>query len=233
MVENSRASLAEQTYENLRFAIVRGELRPNERLIEMDLAERFEVSRTPVRESLQRLAVDGLVVPAKRGWVVRELALDEIREIYEVREALEGRASALAAERATAEQRENILALVESRHVAPGENRTGGVKMVYDNDAFHSAIINACGNERLVSQIARNVDYYYNVQVASLYNDSELAKSLQQHLDLARAVAQGDADTAERVMRAHIRDALAVILEHSSPSPRAFSDGGFARDSVV
>lgn len=227
-VEN-RGSLAERTYENLRFAIVRGELRPNERLIEVDLAARFQVSRTPVRESLQRLAVDGLVVPARRGWVVRELALDEIREIYEVREALEGRAAALAAERATAQERESILGLVAHRHVSPGENRTGGAKMVYDNDAFHTAVINACGNRRLVGQIERNVDYYYNVQVASLYNDAELATSLQQHSEIARAIANGDPETAELIMRRHIRDALAVILEHSSPAPRLFDESGSSR----
>ena len=86
--EGGSDSLSEATYRRLRFDIVRGRLRPNERLIEAELADRLAVSRTPVRESLQRLAADGLVVSRRRGWVVYEHTPDEIREIYEIRSAL-------------------------------------------------------------------------------------------------------------------------------------------------
>ena len=89
-------------FETLRREIVAGELRPNSPLIELDLAQRFEVSRTPVRESLQRLATAGLVVPRKRGWAVREFTTEEIRQNAEVRMALEGYAAGLAATRASA-----------------------------------------------------------------------------------------------------------------------------------
>src|SRR5207245_7128079 len=82
-------------FETLRREIVAGELRPNSPRIELDLAERFEVSRTPVRESLQRLATAGLVVPRKRGWAVREFTTEEIRQNAEVRLALEGYAAGL------------------------------------------------------------------------------------------------------------------------------------------
>src|SRR5436190_22723903 len=94
-------SLTEAIYEQLRSEIVRGQLRPNERLVEAEIAERLQVSRTPVRESLQRLAADGLVVSRRRGWVVYEHTIDQIRDIYETRIALEGYATRLAAERAT------------------------------------------------------------------------------------------------------------------------------------
>lgn len=208
-------NLAQQTYDKLRFAIVRGQIRPNQRLIEVDLAEEFNVSRTPVRESLQRLAAEGLVMPAKRGWVVRELSLDEIREIYEAREALEGYAAGLAALRATSKQRQHIRGLIAARDekLAKGTPRD---ERVFDNDAFHEAIFEACGNSRLVAQIERNSDYYYNVRVAALYTPEQFAASAQQHSDLSAAVCDGRREDAENIMRNHVRDALNVIMQHTA-----------------
>ena len=90
-----------EIYSRIRSAILRGELRPNEPLIEADLALSLGVSRTPIREGLQRLATDGLIVARRRGWAVRDHSEAEIRHIYEVRAALEGYAAWLAAERET------------------------------------------------------------------------------------------------------------------------------------
>src|SRR6266513_835967 len=81
------ASTSDDVFERLRLAIVTGEIRPNTPLIEVDLAEALGVSRTPIRESLQRLAADELIVQRKRGWAVREYSPQEIQEAYEVRAA--------------------------------------------------------------------------------------------------------------------------------------------------
>ena len=83
------ARRSDDIYE-LRRAIVTGEIRPNQPLIEPDLAAQLGVSRTPVRESLQRLVIAGLVVPRKRGWAVREFTVEEMQENAEVRAGLEG-----------------------------------------------------------------------------------------------------------------------------------------------
>ena len=88
-------------YAKIRADIISGKIRPNSRLIEAELADFYDVSRTPVREALQRLYENKLINRIKSGWVVREYSLDEIKEIYEVRAALEGFAARLAAERAT------------------------------------------------------------------------------------------------------------------------------------
>jgi len=88
-----------QSRDLLRRQIVEGTLRPRERLIAADLADKLQVSRTPVREALYLLASEGLVVPTRRGFAVREFTPSEIIEIYEVRAALEGMAARLAAER--------------------------------------------------------------------------------------------------------------------------------------
>src|SRR5438128_2769055 len=109
------ARRSDDIYEALRRAIVTGEIRPNQPLIELDLAAQLGVSRTPVRESLQRLATAGLVVPRKRGWAVREFTTDEIRQNAEVRLALEGYAAGLAATRASAAQIAELKAIHEQR----------------------------------------------------------------------------------------------------------------------
>ena len=83
MSQTTRAkSLTSETYDRLRTEIIRGSIRPNERLVAADLAERLSISRTPVREALQLLEAEGLVVGLKRGYMVREHNSSEIREIY-------------------------------------------------------------------------------------------------------------------------------------------------------
>jgi DNA-binding GntR family transcriptional regulator len=208
-----RISRTHVAYDELRTMIVHGNIRPNERLIEVDLAERLNVSRTPVREALQRLASDGLVVSARRGWVVREMTLTEIVEIYEVRESLEGYAAGRAAERATDEQIAEISDIIARRpkNPPPADRRE---LLVLENNLFHVAIFRAARNARLHRTIERNGDYYYNIQLAQLYSDAELSASIRQHSAIMHAIAAHDAVTAERVMREHIRDALAVIVRH-------------------
>lgn len=202
-------SLSETTYQRLRFDIVRGRLRPNERLIEAELADRLAVSRTPVRESLQRLAADGLVVSRRRGWVVYEHTPDEIREIYEIRSALEGYAAGLAAERATDEHLSEIVTILqESVDIA----RVPRQRMVEVNDRFHDAIIEASGNRRLAEEIRRNRLYYFNQRLANLYSDEEVSVSRAQHDQIVRAILDRDPREAEEITRSHVRHALETIL---------------------
>lgn len=202
-------NLSEATYRRLRSDIVHGALRPNERLVEAELAERLEVSRTPIRESLQRLAADGLVISRRRGWVVYEHAPDEIREIYEIRSALEGYAAGLAAERATDEQLAGIVSVFrESKDIVRAPRR----QMVEVNDRFHDVIIEASGNRRLAGEIRRNRLYYFNYRLATLYSDEEVSVSREQHDRLVRALLGRDPQKAEEITRAHIRHALEMIL---------------------
>ncbi|MGH8514646.1 MAG: GntR family transcriptional regulator, partial [Gammaproteobacteria bacterium] len=98
----------QELHQQLRDAIIEGRFRPNERLVEADLAELLNVSRTPIRECLQRLVAEGLVTRVRRGWVVHEHTPEEIGEIYDVRAGLEGWAVRLGALRATDEELETI-----------------------------------------------------------------------------------------------------------------------------
>ena len=113
------STLADVTYHRLREDILLGYLRPNAPLVETELAERLEVSRTPVRESLQRLAKEGLITSKSRRWFVLEQTLKDIRESYDIRAALEGYAARLATERATESQIDALFKALD----CPGPRR--------------------------------------------------------------------------------------------------------------
>jgi DNA-binding GntR family transcriptional regulator len=199
---------SEDVYEHLRKAIVTGRARPNERLVEAELADRLEVSRTPIREGLKRLAAEGLVTSRRHGWIVREHSSDEIREIYEVRAALEGYGARLAAERASEGQLAGIAALHQS-HLTSISSRA---HLVNVNDRFHDAVIAAAHNQRLSNMIRTNRTYYFNYRIAELYSDGEAETALDGHQAIVTALLGRDPEQAEREMRSHIDVALRVIL---------------------
>lgn len=204
---NAGSSLSDDVYWQLRREIVRGDLRPNQPLAEVEIAERLNVSRTPVRESMQRLAADGLVISRRRRWLVYEHSKKEIEEIYEMRLALEGYAARLASQRITDAEAEKLARLGESAAVA-GQL----TERVEHNEIFHNELIAIAGNERLASTLAHNRNFAFNRQVASLYTPDDLAVSQAQHSRLVEAVLARDGDAAERTAREHIQSALAIII---------------------
>lgn len=205
----SATTLADEVYRRLRDDIVLGRLRPNEHLVEVELAERLEVSRTPIRESLQRLATDGLIVSRRRRWVVYEHSKEEIRNLYEVRMALESFAARLVCERATDEQVERIAAFFDSH---AGQHADGGETFVTFNDRFHDLITKAANNSHLAQLIDQNRLYYFNNRVAAFYGADDIGHSNAQHGELVAAIRERDADRAERLTREHVDVALQIIL---------------------
>lgn len=206
----SGSNLTVEVYERLRKAIVEGTIRPNERLVEVDLAERLEVSRTPVRESMLRLAGDGLIVNVRRGWVVREHSPSEIRQVYEVRAALEGFAAYLAAERASDEE----LAGIEAIHLSYAEQYKGSSRgeRVAHNDEFHEAIIAATHNDLLAQRIHDNSQYYFIHRIAGFLTDEEVDASIVGHGEQVAALLARDSARAERVVRSHVLGGLEKVL---------------------
>ncbi len=201
---------ATEVYEQLRRAIVEGRIRPNERLIEADLAKRLNVSRTPVRESMPQLVADGLVISLRRGWVVREHSAQEIQDIFEVRAALEGYAARLAAERATDGQLKEIVRIHESYVTALEESSRG--HLIAHNDDFHNAVIAASGNARLAEQIQRNSDFYFVHRIGGFLSDDDVRTSIAGHQELVDALVARDPERAEDVARLRVLEGLAKNL---------------------
>jgi DNA-binding GntR family transcriptional regulator len=205
-------NLASEVYEELRKSIVEGSIRPNERLIEADLAAMLQVSRTPIRESMLRLAGDGLIVPHKRGWIVREHSQQEIREVYEIRAALEGFAAGLAAQRATDEELAGIKAIHQA-YIDTVSDESRGL-LVEHNDAFHNAVIAAAKNNLLAEQIHRNSQYYFIHRISGFLTDDEVRGSIAGHESVVQALVARDADLAESTARALVLEGLAKVLAH-------------------
>lgn len=207
---STTASRSDHVVDRLRQSIVSGQIRPNQRLIEVELAAELGVSRTPIREALQRLAAEGLIVSRRRGWVVREHTATEIAEIYEIRAALEGFAARLVAQRASDAEIEVIARLHGEKALRAA--RSSRDHLVEVNDAFHEGIIAACQNPRLGDLIRRNRNHYFNHNIAVLYSDTEATESLDGHGAIVHALRARDSDAAEAAARAHILEALDVTL---------------------
>lgn len=199
------AGLASGVYQRLRSAIVRGDLRPNQRLVEAELADWLQVSRTPVRECLQRLATEHLVANRRRGWVVHEHSIEEIREIYGVRAALEGYAAQLAARQATPGQVAGIMALASIDPATYAEPPRHG--FVEYNQQFHDTVVESCGNSRLAEAIRRSREYYFNYRTAAVYTATEVAEAIAGHRAIGQAIQRREPGAAERIARAHVHEA--------------------------
>jgi len=203
--------LSQSVYRRLRQDILSGVLRPNERLVETELGQLFEVSRTPVRDALLRLESDGLVDAGKRGWTVHEYDRDELIAIYETRAALEGAAARLAAMRATEEQLADIEAALRSERDDLLANSDSDLTS-QENSQFHAMIYETCRNERLLSLIERNAQIYFNYRVARLYTSEELELQLAGHFRLLEALKRRDPDAAEREQTDHLFEGLEILL---------------------
>lgn len=205
-----KGSLTFEALTRLRDEIIQGKMRPNERLIAADLAERLNTSRTPIREALQLLEAEQLVVAAKRGYVVREHTKEEIVEIYEVRAALEGMAARLAAQKTGTSAYKDIEAIGAHKDSLIASNDR---KRIVDlNDEFHAAIFAASGNSRLDRINRSNSQHFFNYRIAELYTKEETKISIKGHALILKAIKNHDADQADAAAQEHVLEALKVTL---------------------
>ena len=202
--------VADRVYAELRSRILDGRHRLNEHLVETDLATDLASSRTPIRQALQRLEIEGLVVAARSGWMVREHTVDDIVHVYDVRLPLEGYAGYLAAERASDADLRRIAELnVAMQRMVDPEQRNEYVRL---HDEFHDAIMRATQNEVLRAAIKRYRDHPYNRRVAHLYTDDELAASGRSHDAMVAALLGRDAALAELRTREHLELSREVTI---------------------
>jgi DNA-binding GntR family transcriptional regulator len=183
--------------------IVTGTLAPGSRLDEVQLASRFGVSRTPIREALMQLGAIGLVeIRPRRGAVVVNPGPNRIYEMFEVMAELEGMAGSLAARRYTEEDRAKLLAAHAEceRSVKSGDTDA----YYYDNEIFHHAIYAASHSGFLVDQctaLHRRLRPYRRLQLRVL---NRMKVSFGEHTRIVEAILAGEAETARELLRGHI-----------------------------
>ncbi len=199
---DSSVGATEYVYQELRTSILRGKLRPNERLIETDLATQLGTSRTPIREATQRLRADGLIVEGRQGWSVKEFGPKEVSEIYDVRCALESYATGLAAQSATTSELDEIVKIHEKELLLIAD--VDREYQVHLNELFHEAIVQACGVPRLALAWQRNLAFHFGYPIANAMTEQELAETIGQHTSIVDALLARDSAAAEAAARLHI-----------------------------
>lgn len=208
---------SDRSYRALREEIVELALPPGTALAEVEQAARLGVSRTPVREALARLVAEGLVTQqGGRGLVVAELGAERIAELYEVREALEVQAARLAAKRrdpAAFAELERELRDATGLIDDDDPTRRRYYALV---DRLDAAIDTACGNEYLVASLDALRTHLARIRRIAAGRPERLARAADEHLQILRAILDGDAALAEAATRVHLRNALRELREHGA-----------------
>ena len=216
---------SERVYRRLREMILDGELPPQTRLVEIQLAAQFEVSRTPVREALKRLAAEQLVLSdAVRGLIVHAPEPHEIEDVYRVRDALDALAVRLAAVRITPEEVQHLRLVLGSMAEAIDNQRTDLV--VNANIAFHDVIYRAAGSATLW-RLARELSDFVRRFSSGAFSSPERSSAvLGEHEEILDALERHDPDAAAAASSKHLRTASAYLVElHLRETVHAGADG--------
>lgn len=204
--------LREVVFENIRTAIQSGELRPGERLMEVQLAESLGVSRTPVREAIRKLEKAGLVtITPRRGVYVAEISLEDTENILEIRGCLEGKAAELAAERISKEQVDALRACLTSfiEHMEKNQMK----EALKEDVQFHRIIRQASKNQQLI-QILEDLSEQVNRFRMVYLKDAAEAPSLpEEHTKIYHALTERSPMETRRAMEAHMDSVKSIILE--------------------
>ncbi|WP_041527277.1 GntR family transcriptional regulator [Paracoccus aminophilus] len=193
-------------------AIDNGSFRPGDRLVESELAERFGVSRTPVREALQRLETQAMLKRDGRSLIVATLDHNQLAELYTVRSELEALAARLAARHATPEEIRVLKAMVEDDHAIINDPQA----LARANRRFHHQIHLASHNRYLVQQLDLVHRSMALMAKTTLAAEGRGARALEEHKALVDAIATGDAQAAEAALRQHISNAFETRLKEEA-----------------
>jgi DNA-binding GntR family transcriptional regulator len=221
-------SLGHDALAKIRGALMEGSLAPGQRIRETDLAERFSMSRTPVREAIHVMRAKGLVSHQDGVLVITRLDRRLLDEIYAMRETLEGMSARLAARGAKPEDVEDLKAIL-AREV----NASSPQQRVMINVKFHSLLAVLADNRYLSSAIEDLSDTLTLLGPTTLADDARFAQAHQEHLSIVDAIAKGDGEAAEARMRAHVRAAWQVrrvmMLREADLEPAGINVGNGQR----
>lgn len=214
---NEYLPLRDVVFQTLRQAIITGEFSPGERLMEIKLANKLGVSRTPVREAIRMLELEGLVVMfPRRGAEVARITEKDLRDALEVRTAIEELSVELACERIDEEGKEQLKqACMEFKEAID----TKHVQNIVDGDVrFHEVIFQITKNQRLIS-IAHNLReqvYRYRVEYVKDFSYHDVLVS--EHLEITNAILTNDVEKAKDLMRKHLYNQELIVIKNLKDS---------------
>ncbi|MDF2595320.1 MAG: GntR family transcriptional regulator [Clostridia bacterium] len=208
---NEYLPLRDIVFQTLRKAILTGELEPGERLMEIQLGEKLGVSRTPIREAIRKLELEGLVIMVPRkGAQVAHFTEKDIQDVLEVRAALEALAAKIACKRMDDRSFLKLqLAITEYDYAA----RDKDIETMIEKDVeFHETIFNASQNDKLIQLFNNLREQVHRYRIAYLKNTGESDAVHAEHLALLEALKRRDEDLAEDIAAKHIQTQCVSIM---------------------
>ena len=205
--------LRDVVFNTLRQAILTGELKPGERLMEIHLADQLGVSRTPIREAIRKLELEGLVtmIP-RRGAEVAQITEKSMNDVLEVRRAVDALCVELACERITKEELERLdEACQEFAREAMKKDKD--VKLLAQKDVIlHDIIVQATGNQRLIQLVNNLSEQMYRYRFEYLKDFSQHEKLVEEHGVIYESIVNKDKETASEAAKLHIDNQKNAII---------------------
>ena len=199
--------LRDVVFNTLRDAILKGEIAPGERLMEIHLAEKLGVSRTPIREAIRMLEQEGLAITIPRkGAQVARMTEKDLEDVLEIRDALDQLAITTAARRITEEQIDELVAAMEDFEAAvdTGEDRD----VVRTDEAFHNVIYEAAGNPKLSTIVQNLKEQMYRYRYEYIKDNDEPEKLIEEHRSMIEGLKDRDEDRLREVMHRHLENQM-------------------------
>ena len=207
--------LRDVVFNTLRQAILTGELKPGERLMEIHLADQLGVSRTPIREAIRKLELEGLVtmIP-RRGAEVAQITEKSMNDVLEVRRAVDALCVELACERITAEELERLGAACDAfAKEAMKPEKEKDVKLLAEKDvALHDIIVQATGNQRLIQLVNNLSEQMYRYRFEYLKDFSQHAKLVEEHRVIYESIVKKECEMACEAAKLHIDNQKKAII---------------------
>ena len=209
---NEYLPLRDVVFNTLRQAILRGELKPGERLMEIQLANKLGVSRTPIREAIRKLELEGLVLMIPRkGAEVAEITEKSLRDVLEVRRALEELSVQLACEKITKEEiRELERVAKEFQQVVKSSDIT---EIAEVDVRFHDIIYTATDNQKLIQLLSNLREQMYRYRVEYLKRDGVFPQLIAEHEAIIRHIENNEKEKATEVMCRHIDNQVEAVID--------------------
>ena len=207
---NAYLPLRDVVFQTLREAILKGDLRPGERLMELQLAAKLGVSRTPIREAIRMLEQEGLAVTIPRkGAEVARMTEKNMEDVLQIREALDDLAVQVACDKMTEEQLKNLtLAMKNFENAIQTENLS---KIVAYDVEFHDIIYESTDNPKLVTLLNNLREQIYRYRVEYLKEKENYPTLVQEHRAIVDALSQKNKKRVADVMRIHIRNQAEAV----------------------
>jgi len=205
-------TLRERILETIRDAIMSGALKPGEKVAEPELAERFGISRTPIREAFRQLESEGyLTVIPRKGAVVVSFSQKDVEEFYAIKSILEGYAARRACENMTDRDIEKLRSVNEKLRTLA---REGDVKHFFKiHNDFHDLFIKAADNEKLIELINNLMQKFQRLRIASLSLPGRMQMSVEEHDKIIDAFSHRNGEQAEKLVRKNAEYGGMVLMQ--------------------